>query len=335
MAHCEDCGTEIERGKVCAPCMTKRMFGGKPSPGSGRSAGNAASREPMSSAAGQGSGFAAGGPVMSRRVRESATSQGRDGIIVGDRFARFAAFLLDTLIITIAVYLLILVGVLTVFLGFLSGAVSGLGGENLFVAMIVGAVAGILISSLITLFFAVGYNACFESSRWQATPGKLLLGIYVTDLAGNRLSFLHALWRQIPRFLPMIGAFIGLGICTVAPIVGALILVVSMLSYLWIYPSYIFNQLGQGVHDQIARTVVQERRAVGRGLQIVVAIVSVVLIILLSGNGGSQRLKQDHSNFDSRAPRASEQLLSDSMAKGLERELQGAFDKLELPESAP
>lgn len=41
------------------------------------------------------------------------------------------------------------------------------------------------------------YGAIFESSVLQATPGKMLLRIKVTDLKGNRCSFLRALVRNL------------------------------------------------------------------------------------------------------------------------------------------
>jgi uncharacterized RDD family membrane protein YckC len=40
------------------------------------------------------------------------------------------------------------------------------------------------------------YFALFESSRWRATPGKRLLGIYVVDEGGRAVSF----WRASRRF---------------------------------------------------------------------------------------------------------------------------------------
>jgi len=45
------------------------------------------------------------------------------------------------------------------------------------------------------------YFACFESSAWQATPGKKLLGLRVTDLAGRRISFTRASWRYLGKLI--------------------------------------------------------------------------------------------------------------------------------------
>lgn len=53
------------------------------------------------------------------------------------------------------------------------------------------------------------YFAAFESSRWQATPGKRILGLYVTDLNGQRISFARATGRYIGKALEQLTLFIG------------------------------------------------------------------------------------------------------------------------------
>lgn len=45
------------------------------------------------------------------------------------------------------------------------------------------------------------YFALCESSRWQATPGKLALGLRVTDEYGRRIGFAHATGRFFGKFL--------------------------------------------------------------------------------------------------------------------------------------
>jgi uncharacterized RDD family membrane protein YckC len=52
------------------------------------------------------------------------------------------------------------------------------------------------------------YFALFESSSRRATPGKRVLGILVTDLHGNRLTFARATARNLARSLSDI-LFIG------------------------------------------------------------------------------------------------------------------------------
>lgn len=52
------------------------------------------------------------------------------------------------------------------------------------------------------------YGAAFESSAWQATPGKRLVRIRVTDLGGRRVSFARALFRNVGK---QISSFLLLG----------------------------------------------------------------------------------------------------------------------------
>jgi uncharacterized RDD family membrane protein YckC len=53
------------------------------------------------------------------------------------------------------------------------------------------------------------YYAGFESSRSQATPGKVLMHAQVTDLDGNRVSFARATLRFFFKFISLLIIFIG------------------------------------------------------------------------------------------------------------------------------
>ena len=55
----------------------------------------------------------------------------------------------------------------------------------------------------------IGYSAFFESSKWQATPGKRLMGLIVTDLNGNRISFARAFCRYLGKIVSFLTFFIG------------------------------------------------------------------------------------------------------------------------------
>jgi uncharacterized RDD family membrane protein YckC len=54
---------------------------------------------------------------------------------------------------------------------------------------------------VIALLAALGclYYSVFEASRWQATPGKRILRLYVTDLNGQRITFGRAVIRNLAR----------------------------------------------------------------------------------------------------------------------------------------
>jgi len=53
------------------------------------------------------------------------------------------------------------------------------------------------------------YLASFESSAWQATPGKKILHLMVTDLAGQRLSFVRASARYLGKIVSALTLGIG------------------------------------------------------------------------------------------------------------------------------
>jgi uncharacterized RDD family membrane protein YckC len=49
------------------------------------------------------------------------------------------------------------------------------------------------------VLLAVAYFAIFEASATQGTPGKMLLGLRVTDLVGRRLGIGRSLFRQLMK----------------------------------------------------------------------------------------------------------------------------------------
>jgi uncharacterized RDD family membrane protein YckC len=68
-----------------------------------------------------------------------------------------------------------------------------------------------MLSRLIALAIVFNwlYYALLESSAWQATLGKKALGLEVTDMAGQRISFARATGRYfgkiVSAFILMIG----------------------------------------------------------------------------------------------------------------------------------
>jgi len=81
------------------------------------------------------------------------------------------------------------------------------------------------------------YYTLFESSSKQATLGKMAMGIIVTDLNGNRISFGKAngrYWSKIVSFLILYIGFIMAG----------------------------FTEKKQALHDIIAKCLIVKRRTV-------------------------------------------------------------------------
>ena len=60
-----------------------------------------------------------------------------------------------------------------------------------------GMTAAVLQACLAVAAVAAVYFVVFESSRWQATPGKRLLGLRVETIEGKRLTPLRALGRHV------------------------------------------------------------------------------------------------------------------------------------------
>jgi len=125
---------------------------------------------------------------------------------------RFAAYVIDNILVTVVFWLVALV----------LGAIAGDGG--VIVAYILGTI-GVFV-----------YFAAMESSTSQATVGKIALGIQVTDLEGNRVSFGKALGRNLAKILSALILYVGF-------IMAA------------------FTAKKQGLHDMIAGTLVVKKGA--------------------------------------------------------------------------
>jgi uncharacterized RDD family membrane protein YckC len=114
----------------------------------------------------------------------------------GSGFKRFLAFVIDSL----------LLGIVGAVVDLSFGAstrlvVESLGQQTVF-------------PSLIKLFVHLLYWPLCESSTWQATPGKRLCRLYVTDLSANRLSFARAFIRNIAKLISLLP--LGFGFLMIA-----------------------------------------------------------------------------------------------------------------------
>lgn len=102
--------------------------------------------------------------------------------------------------------------------------------------------SGSLDGALDILLYCIGiitwwlYFACMESSRYQATLGKMVCGLIVVDQLGQRLSFGQATGRHFAKILSALPLNVG---------------------FLWI----IFSKTKQGWHDEIAGTYVVKASA--------------------------------------------------------------------------
>jgi len=153
---------------------------------------------------------------------------------------RLVAFVIDGIILFFPFTLII--SFLAVSMG-LSAAVQEVQpGQSLDTLITVLGSQFVLAVLLIMLVGSALYFTLLESSGWQATLGKKALGLYVTDLAGNRISF----GRASGRFFS--GKFMALGV----PGFGILYFLISCISAG-------FTQRKQALHDIIAGCLVLRR----------------------------------------------------------------------------
>ena len=108
---------------------------------------------------------------------------------------RFAAFIIDSIIIYVILALFLLCGVL--------GMVFGRS-DSFIVANLLQAAIYFLGFSLPVLYWTL-----FECSHYQATPGKLALGLRVCGLNGEKMTFTKALSRNLCKFISNMTICIG------------------------------------------------------------------------------------------------------------------------------
>lgn len=88
----------------------------------------------------------------------------------------------------------------------------------------------------ISMFGSWLYFSILESSSWQATVGKRIWDLRVTDLNGQRISFGRATGRYFAKWLSAMILFIG-------------------------FLMIAFTERNQGLHDMLAGTLVRKGKA--------------------------------------------------------------------------
>jgi uncharacterized RDD family membrane protein YckC len=156
-------------------------------------------------------------------------------VIYAGFWLRFVAYLIDNLLMSVGL------GLIFIPLAIATGAIASIeaiatsrGGEPN-PGAVMGIVSLTLTFAAVSLLLSWLYHAYFENCDWQATPGKRVLSIYVTDVNGQRISFMHATGRFFAKIVSGIIPF-GIG-----------------------YIMAGFTQRKQALHDMIASTLVVRR----------------------------------------------------------------------------
>src|SRR5436309_4909588 len=203
---CSRCGAPLTPGAAfCASC-------GAPAPAAAPAGSTAA--VPL-----------AGVAPVARVLAEPATS-----VLWGGFWRRVWAFLLDGLIVNTVLWPVRLALGLPFLFAFFRPDTEP---EDLGAAL-----GGLLLSGLLSVLGTWLYFALMESSKKQATLGKMVLGIRVTDLEGRRVSFARASGRWFAKIIS--GLTFGIGYLMAA-----------------------FTARKQALHDMIAGTLVMRGAAGG------------------------------------------------------------------------
>jgi uncharacterized RDD family membrane protein YckC len=198
----------------------------------------------------------------------AATFDEASGMFAGF-WRRVAASLIDWVILGIvsAVAMMVLGG------GMAAIMVSGGGVDDAGSAQMMGV---LLYVGLMIVWLA--YKAGLECSSRRATLGKMALGIVVTDMNGERISFLTSLWRNWPVWLPAI--IYAAGIAVISPetmsgmssdgtgpaaadamrgfsLISSAFSLVVVIAYLVVA----FTPKKQGLHDMMAKALVVKKSA--------------------------------------------------------------------------
>jgi uncharacterized RDD family membrane protein YckC len=182
VVFCSKCGSTLENtASFCSKC-------GQPTHGAAMVAvGNAPLAAP--------SGAALAIPVAAPNLAPGSPARAYAGF-----WLRFLAYIIDAMILSVFAFP-ILIG---------AGMAMGVGTaitslprnrdpfETGFPPVFIGFFSMIVLVAILGTWL---YHALLESSEWQATAGKKILGLEVTDLAGARVSFARASGRHFAKII--------------------------------------------------------------------------------------------------------------------------------------
>ena len=121
---------------------------------------------------------------------------------------RFLALLIDNVVLGLGFVLILIPLIFLTGLGAFIGEIHPEEDMNdVGIFMLIGF---IFLAATVSLLLTWLYHALLESSEWQATLGKKVLGLVVTDMAGQRVSFGRSTGRHFAKIITnMVPAFIG------------------------------------------------------------------------------------------------------------------------------
>jgi uncharacterized RDD family membrane protein YckC len=150
---------------------------------------------------------------------------------------RFVALIIDAIIIGVAQSFVIVPILAALGLGFAGGMGNmDMGNPDDVVGMVGAIMAAAGTIWILTMTIQILYYSFMESSKFQATFGKMALGLIVTDVNGGKLEFLKAFVRNLCKIISNFTLLIG-------------------------YIMAGFTDKKQALHDMIAGTLVVKKQA--------------------------------------------------------------------------
>lgn len=148
---------------------------------------------------------------------------------------RFVAYIIDYIIVWVvqAFVAIPILGAVGITFAQNAGNFENMG-EAEAMGMIASLMAAAGATALLTAILVILYYTLMESSKFQATVGKLALGLIVTDENGGKLDFTKALIRNLCKIISSM--ILGIG-----------------------YIMAGFTEKKQGLHDIIAKTLVVKK----------------------------------------------------------------------------
>jgi uncharacterized RDD family membrane protein YckC len=194
--YCSKCGAQISEGaSFCSNCGTPVPNAGSASPQP--PAVQPPSQPPAEFPQQPPSAYQAPAPAPGYPPPQAAASAVR--VAYAGFWLRLIAYIIDSLILGLVLGPLVVLPILG---NTLRDIVNS--GGNVW-EIYTQATPQFLALRLLLVMFGWVYFALMESSRWQATLGKKALGLYVTDMQGNRITFARASGRYFGK---LISAFI-------------------------------------------------------------------------------------------------------------------------------
>lgn len=157
-------------------------------------------------------GAYAGAPPLMPAIVTAPPYRVQPAVAVAQPYAgfwlRLVAYIIDLAILCLGFILLIGIAAAIIGTGFFRGVGQDMtGAESAFAPALVTVVLMFAFAGIAGCWI---YYAWFESSDYQATPGKLALGLFVTDMQGRRITFARASGRYFAKIITgLIPLFIG------------------------------------------------------------------------------------------------------------------------------